>query len=202
MIGTTARSTLAGSTRSKQTNQGVPMRRFTSKRFIGALSVIAVLAAAGAAFAFFTSSGTGSGSATVGTSTAWTVGQTGTSGPALLPDPAIGTGNIQTKTYQVTNPGAGSENLNQVVVSVANPDGSAWSSQTNAGKPACTAADFSVDSKAVGFCQSDTDVALAGEVLAGQTTCNPTPVTVEMIDNGANQDNCQGVTVPLYFQAS
>jgi hypothetical protein len=27
-------------------------------------------------------------------------------------------------------------------------------------------------------------------------------VTVEMIDSGQNQDNCQGVTVPLYFSAS
>jgi hypothetical protein len=198
MIGTTARSTLAGSTRSKQTNQGVPMRRFTSKRFIGALSVIAVLAAAGAAIAFFTSSGTGSGSATVGTSTAWTVGQTGTTGPALLPDPAIGTGNIQTKSYQVTNPSSGSQNLKQVVVSIANGNGSGWSSPADNTKPACTAADFSVGGQPVG--QSWTDTSLSGDYTAGSSQSGT--ATVQMIDNGANQDNCQGVTVPLYFQAS
>jgi hypothetical protein len=174
------------------------MRRFTSKRFIGALSVIAVLAAAGAAIAFFTSSGTGSGSATVGTSTAWTVGQTGTTGPALLPDPAIGTGNIQTKSYQVTNPSSGSQNLKQVVVSIANGNGSAWSSQADNTTPACTAADFSVGGQPVG--QSWTDTSLSGDYTAGSSQSGT--ATVQMIDNGANQDNCQGVTVPLYFQAS
>jgi hypothetical protein len=175
------------------------MRRFKSKRFIGALSVIAVLAGAGAAIAFFTSTGTGTGSATVGTSTAWTVGQTGTSGPPLLPDPSIGGSNIQTNSYSVTNPSSGSQSLNQVVVSVANSNGSAWSVQANPGKPACTAADFSVGGQAPG--SSWTDTSLAGDYTAGQTNSNGS-VTVEMIDNGKNQDNCQGVTVPLYFQAS
>ena len=168
MIGTTARSTLAGSTRSKQTNQGVPMRRFTSKRFIGALSAIAVLAAAGAAIAFFTSSGTGSGSATVGTSTAWTVGQTGTSGPALLPGPTIGTRNIQTKTYQVTNPSSGSQNLKQVVVSIANGNGFRVVLPGGQHQTGTTAADFSVGGQPVG--QSWTDTSLSGDYTAGSSS--------------------------------
>jgi hypothetical protein len=175
------------------------MRRFTKKRFIGALSVIAVLAAAGAAIAFFTSTGTGTGSATVGTSTAWTVGQTGTSGPALLPDPSIGTGNIQTKDYSVTNPSNGSQSLNQVVISVAKSDGTTWTAQADTTKPACTASDFSVGSQPVG--QAYTDTSLAGDYTTGQVNSTGT-VTVQMIDNGLNQDNCKNVTVPLYFSAS
>jgi hypothetical protein len=175
------------------------MRRFTRKRFIGALSVIAVLAAAGAAIAYFTSTGTGTGSAIVGSASNWTVGQTGTSGGPLYPDPAIGSGpNIVTDTYTVTNPGSGSENLKKVVISVANADGSAWSSRTDPTKPACTAHDFSVGGQAVG--SSWTDMSIAGDYAAGSS--QSAPVTVQLIDSGSNQDNCQGVSVPLYMSAS
>ena len=175
------------------------MRRFSRKRFLGALSVIAVLAAAGAAIAYFTSTGTGTGTATVGSATNWTVGETGSpSGGPIYPDAAIGTGHIQTDSYTVTNGGSGSQNLTKVVISVANSDGSTWSAQADSGKPACTAHDFSVGDQAVG--NGWTDTSLHGDYTAGSSQTGS--VTVQMIDNGANQDNCQGVTVPLYFSAS
>jgi hypothetical protein len=175
------------------------MRRFTKKRLIGALSLIAVLAVAGAAYAYFTSTGTGTGSATVGSATNWTVGETGTpTGGPLYPDAAIGGANIQTDKYTVTNAGKGSQNLTQVVVSIANANGSAWSTQTNPAKPACTASSFSVGGAAIGTPWTDTS--LAGDYAAGASKSGT--VTVEMIDNNANQDNCQGVTVPIYFSAS
>jgi hypothetical protein len=175
------------------------MRRFTRKRYIGVLAAIAVLAMAGAAIAYFTSTGTGTGSATVGSAGAWAVGQTGYTGGPLYPDAAIGGANVQTSQYSVTNNGKGSQKLSQVVISVANADGSAWSSRTNTNKPACTANDFSVGGQAVGT--GWTDTSLAGDYTAGQTNTGGN-VTVEMIDNGKNQDNCQGVTVPLYMSAS
>jgi hypothetical protein len=175
------------------------MRRFTSKRFTAALSVIAVLACAGAAIAYFTSTGTGTGSAAVGSASSWTVGQNAaTTGGSLYPDSTIGTGHIDTVPYGVTNADSGSQNLKKVVISVENSDGSAWSSQTDTSKPACTAHDFSVDGQAVGG--SATDTSLAGDYTAGSSQSGS--VTVQMIDNGSNQDNCQGVTVPLYFSAS
>jgi hypothetical protein len=117
----------------------------------------------------------------------------------LYPDAAIGGANIQTDGYTVTNGGHGSQSLAQVVVSVAMANGSPWSSQTDITKPACTASDFSVGGQAVGTAWTDT--ALAGTFTAGQSKTTGS-VTVELIDNGANQDNCQGVTVPLYFSAS
>jgi hypothetical protein len=172
---------------------------FTSKKGLVLLGtmVVAVAAAIGA-YAYFTSTGTGTGSATVGTSTAWTLGQTGTTGPALLPDASIGTGNIQTKAYDITNPSLGNQNLAQVDVSVAMANGSAWSSQTDPLKPACSKDDFSVGGAATGGTYTDTDS--AGDFLAGETRSDT--VSVQMIDNNANQDNCKGVTVPLYFSAS
>jgi allophanate hydrolase subunit 2 len=175
------------------------MRRFTKKRAVAALSLIAVLALAGGAYAYFTSTGNGTGTATVGSASTWTVGETGTAtGGPLYPDAAIGGANVQTDKYTVTNAGKGSQNLTQVVVSIANANGSAWSSQTNPATPACTAADFSVGAQAVGTAWTDTS--LAGDYTASQSK-NGT-VTVEMIDSGKNQNNCQGLTVPLYFSAS
>jgi hypothetical protein len=166
-----------------------------SKKGIALLAalVVAVVAAVGA-YAYFTSTGTGTGSASVGSATNWVVGQTGSAGGALYPDAAIGGANIQTKSYHVKNAGSGSQSLSQVVISIKNADGSAWSSGT------CNASDFSVGGEAVGA--SHTDTALAGDFIAGQDKTTGS-VTVEMIDNGANQNDCQGLTnVPLYFSAS
>jgi hypothetical protein len=177
------------------------MKFIKSKKAIVLLATLVVVAAAAfGAYAYFTSTGTGTGSASVGTATNWTVGQTGSTGGALYPDATIGGANVQTKAYHVKNGGSGSQYLTQVVISIANADGSAWSSQTDPLKPACTKSDFSVGGQAVGAAK--TDAALAGDFTAGQDKTTGS-VTVEMIDNNANQDNCQGLTtVPLYFSAS
>jgi hypothetical protein len=174
------------------------LHRITKKRAVVALSVVAVLAAAGAAIAYFSSTGTGTGSATVGSSTPFTVTETAQSGGPLYPDAAIGGSNVQTNTYTVKNPSAGQQKLNQVVVKIATSTGGTWTSQANTGKPACTANDFSVGGQPVG--QAWTDTSQAGDLAANQTVTSH--ATVELIDNGANQDNCQGVTVPLYYSAS
>jgi hypothetical protein len=175
------------------------MKLFTKKRsIIGLIAVVAVAAMAFGAYAYFSSSGTGTGTATVGSSTAFVVLEGAHSGGPLFPDPPIGGTNIQTNTYTVHNPSAGNQNLNQVVIKVANSDGSTWSSQTDNTKPACTAADFSVGGQSVG--SSWTDTSQAGDLTAGQTVTSH--VTVELIDNGANQDNCEGLTVPLYYSAT
>jgi hypothetical protein len=173
---------------------------FKKKLVVGAAAAAVIAGTSIGAFAYFTSSGTGSGSATVGSATAWTVGETGTpTGGPLYPDASIGGSNVQTDSYTVTNGGSGSQNLTNVVIKVAKGDGSPWSSQADGSKPACTASDFSVGGQAVGSAWTDT--ALAGDFTAGQSKSTGS-VTVEMIDNGANQDNCQGVIVPLYFFAS
>jgi hypothetical protein len=175
------------------------LRRFMKKRLVLPLAAVSVLALAGGAYAYFSAQGTGTGSASVGKTTAFTVGETGTpTGGPLYPDAKIGTGNIQTDNYTVTNPGSGNENLNKVVISVATSTGGTWSSQADPSKPACTASDFSVGGQSAG--QAWTDTSLAQDFGAGASHSGT--VTVQMIDDGANQDNCQGVTVPLYFSAS
>ena len=168
------------------------MKHLKSKKAVVLLVLaIAAIASVGA-YAYFTSTGSGTGSATVGSDSAWAVGQTGSAGPSLYPDTAIGTGSIQTKTYTITNPSAGHQNLANVTVKVANADGSPWTSGM------CNKNDFSVGGAAVGATYTDTDS--AGNFAGGETRTDS--VTVQMIDNGANQNDCRGLTVPLYFFAS
>ena len=171
------------------------MKKFiSSKKGIVALIATLAVVAIGAfgAYAYFTSTGSGTGTATVGTDSAWVLGQTATAGPSLYPDAAIGTGNIQTKTYTIHNPSAGNQLLTDVKVKVANADGSPWTSGT------CNKDDFSVGGAAVGATYTDADS--FGDFLAGQTKTDT--VTVQMIDNNANQNDCRTLTVPLYFFAS
>ena len=180
------------------------IKRFMSKKVVAiGLAAGITLGMGGAAFAYFTSTGSGVGAAKVGSATSWTVAETAGSdnNAVLYPDHAIGGANIEKLGFTVTNPGSGSQNLTSVTVQIATSSGGVWSVQTDSSKPACTAADFSIDGGAVGA--TATDTTLAGDFTAGQVkVSSSTAVTVEMIDNVANQDNCQGVTPPLYFYAS
>jgi hypothetical protein len=176
-------------------------RLFNSRKRIAAVSAAVGLGlVGGGVIAYFTTTGNGTGTATTGSSTAWTVGETGTAtGGPLYPDAAIGGANIQTDPYTVTNGSAGSQNLTQVTIQVAtSPGGGVWTVPGDTTKPACNASDYSVGGSAVGATRTDT--ALAGDFISHQSKTGS--VTVELIDNGFNQDNCQGVTVPLYFVAS
>ena len=84
------------------------MKVFRSKKAVAVLVAGAIaLGGAGAALAYFTSSGTGTGNATVGTSSNWSVASTAPTGGALLP----GTG-TDTVAYTVTNSGSGYQELN------------------------------------------------------------------------------------------
>jgi hypothetical protein len=176
-------------------------RLFMTKKIVVVGAAVAVtIGASTAAFAFFSSTGNGAGSASVGSATVWEVHQSAaTTGGPLFPDAVGGfIHNVETDKYLVSNNSNGSQYLTSVVVSIANADNSAWSAQADITKPACTASDFSVGGQAVGT--PWTDASLQGDLPAHSGGYGN--VTVEMIDNGLNQDNCQGVTVPLYFSAS
>jgi hypothetical protein len=176
------------------------MSRFSNMKLrtkiaVGATLGAAVLGGGGMlAFAYFTANGTGTGSATAGSASPWTVTSAAPTGNLLVPDAGIGGTNVETIAYTVKNAGSGNQSLNQVVISVT----AGWSAQANNAKPACNASDFSIEGTPVNSSWTDTS-------LAGSYTPNATQtghVTIEMIDNSANQDNCQGVTVPLTFSAS
>jgi hypothetical protein len=168
------------------------MKRITRFRkrtwvLLGVVAVIAAMASVGA-YAYWTSTGSGTGSATVGTDTPWEVTTAAATGGPLTPD-----GPAQSIDYTVTNNSTGTQRLANVAISVANANGSAWD-----GPGTCSAADFEVNGAAAGTAYDDTS--LAGDFAAAAD--DTAPITIQMIDTGANQNDCRGVTVPLYLFAS
>jgi hypothetical protein len=164
------------------------MKRLKHKKVAGLL-VIALLALTSvAAYAYWTSTGSGTGSATVGTDSPWQVDTDAATGGPLTPG-----GPSQTVGYTITNNSTGHQSLNNVAVSVANSDGSPWN-----GPGTCSAADFEVNGAAAGTAYDDTD-AIGNFAPSGTDTGS---VTIQMIDTGVNQNDCRGVTVPLYLFAS
>lgn len=147
------------------------------KRII--ITTAAMLAVGGgAAFAYWSATGIGTGSASAGSTVAFTVLSTPAAGDALTPG-----GPTQTAAFTVKNENTGSQNLVAVTAKVAKSDGTAWTAGN------CSATDFAVGTPAITY----------GEIAAGTTVTGS--VTVQMVNRAANQDDCQGVTVPLYFEA-
>jgi hypothetical protein len=160
-----------------------------NKKLIALILAVAVAAiTAVGAVAYFSSTGTGSGSGSVGTSTAWSVTTLAATGGPLTPG-----GPTESITYKVKNNGSGYQNLAKVALSVANSDGSAWTSVVG-----CSKSDFSIDGAAAGATYNDT--AQAADLAPGATATGT--ITLQMVDSGANQDGCKSATVPLYLSAS
>jgi len=153
---------------------------FTTRRriaiVVGASAM--VLAGGGAAFAYFTASGSGTGSATVGTTGTWVVSENGLSGGPLYP----GSGS-ETITFNVKNNGAADQEFSSAVAAV-NSDGSGYI-QTGAGNasvPNCKASWFSLGQP------SGSPI---GTNIAGGATVQ-VQVTVTMpTDPADNQNACQ-----------
>ncbi len=79
------------------------MKRHMGKKIVVILATVVIAAGvAGLAFAYFTDSGSGTGTAKVGTSTGWTVAQSGSYSGTMLP--GAGTSVV---TYTVTNASSG-----------------------------------------------------------------------------------------------
>lgn len=172
------------------------MRRFTRKRLVGVVSLIAVLAVAGAAYAYFTSTGNGAGSGTVGAATNWGVTSTTSGGPLY---PGISAAD-QTVHVTIKNNGSGAQELNTFTISVAGSGGSTWTSSTTnyPSENACSAADFALGGQAGSGSYTVSGIA---DDLAPGASYNTT-VNLHMLDTGVPQDNCQNVTAPLYISAT
>jgi len=159
------------------------MKRFMNKK-VAAIGLAAGLAlgAAGAAFAYFTSTGDGTGSASVGSSTAWNVAVTSDSSNSLLP----GSGS-ETLSYTVTNESSGAQALNAITPTIkADSSGDVYAQ--GVAVAGCKASWFTVVSN------GDQSPAF-GTSISSQGTTTGT-VTVTMQDSGTPQDNCQGILGP------
>ena len=183
---------------------------------VGVATGAAVLAGGGVALAYFTSSGNGTGSANVGTSSNWSVAQTGHSGTlypcgSSFPQTGCGT-NQETLTFTVTNNSTGAQlltynnlktaidsalgtesptHLSDVVTGGSNSQSNtaAYPNSNLSGGTAvnnCQASWFNSTITSLNGAQSDVDVAGSGTATV--------VVTVGMKDSGSPQDACQSQT--------
>jgi len=143
------------------------MPRLTMKRGI-AISTVALVIVAGA-IAYFTSTGSGTGTANVGSSQAVTLH--GTVSQSLYP------GTSSPVSFTVDNPSTGRQRVGTIqLASVA----------VDAGHSACTTADFSMPNVTA---NQDFGSGNGQAVTAGGT--------LSMANTGVSQDACQGATLTL-----
>ena len=157
------------------------MRFITKKRAVAAAAAIAIAGGGMAAYAYWTGSGTGSGAASATTPSALTVNQT-TSVTGLYPGATA-----VTLSGTFDNPNPGGVYVHNVTAAVQ-----AFSSQTDATKPACTQADFAIGGSAT----------VAANVAAGSGVGSWTGLTVRLLNGAGNQDNCKGQAITIDYTAN
>jgi len=150
------------------------MRKHLTKKRVLVLAAVAAVAAIGTtAFAYFTTTGSGTGSAAVGTSSALTLH--GTTASTLYP------GTSSVVNFTVDNPSPGAQHLGTItLVSVT----------TDAGHSGCTMSDFTMPA------------VVANENFAnGNAQAVTATGTLTMADNG-NQDACKGAPLTLNLSSN
>jgi hypothetical protein len=153
------------------------MSLITRNRALVALGFTCALAVVGVALAYFTSSGSGTGSASVGSSSAVTLHASISSN--LYP------GASSPVTLTVDNPSPGSQRVGTVTLSSITVDAghSTCSTTISGGNPDFTMAAVTVN-----------------KVFGPGNGQSVTPSgTLTMNETGANQDACQGATLTLHL---
>jgi hypothetical protein len=156
--------------------------RHRSKRrllVIGGI-VTALVAVSGTALGYWTTSGTGSGTADVGTIPGVSVVQFGATG-GLVPG-----GAAQPISFTIHNAGT-SQYITSVAIVVSGVSGGG---NAHGG---CQATDFSI---------AGGTVAIGADLANGDHDYTSTGATISMANTGSNQDDCKGASVTLGFTAS
>jgi hypothetical protein len=150
------------------------------RRALIALSATCALVVAGAAIAYFTSSGSGTATATVGSSSAVTL--KATVAGSLYP------GTSSPVTFTVDNPSTGKQRVGTISLEKITPDAghSSCSTVITGGNPDFTMADVAVN-KVYGPGNAQT------VTPSGSLTMN---------DTGVSQDACQGATLTLTLKSN
>lgn len=146
------------------------MRQFVMrKRVLISLAVVSLLVVAAAAIAYFTTTGSGTGTATVGSSSAVTLH--GTTATTLYP------GTSSTVSLTVDNPSSGTQRVGTIHLA---------SVSTDAGHSGCTVADFTMP-----------DVLVNQSFPNGNGQAVTATGTLSMANTGVSQDACQGAPLTL-----
>ncbi len=159
---------------------------FTTRRRLAIVGITAaiVLAGGGAAYAYFTTTGSGTGSATVGTTGTWSVTQASTSGTIY---PGSGSSVI---TFNVKNTGTGDQQYSTATTAVNSSSGNI--TQSGTAVSGCLASWFSAS------VTSDTN--LSTNVAGGATV--QVQVTVTMPSATVNQDSCESAAPDVTLSIS
>lgn len=168
------------------------MPRITSKRLV-AVSVVAVLAVTGAAIAYFSASGSGTGTATVGTSSALTLH--GSSSTTLYP------GTSSTVTFTADNPSGGKERVGTIHLASIVACDQAFTGTTCASGHEVTTCESvetgTTDGNTANFWMPD--VAANQEVSSGNAQSITATGTLTMNDLTGSQDSCKNDNLLLNF---
>lgn len=156
-----------------------------TKRARVGLALIVLLAFSGAAVAYFSTTGSGSGSVTVGTNSALAITPTITApSGGLVPG-----GTPATVSFSVNNPSSGNQYLN--TISLGTVTAYTNSSQTTVAS-GCNTSAFSM-----------TPVSVGTDLSSGTTNL---PVadngSLHFADSGSNQDGCKGVYLVANFTSN
>lgn len=159
---------------------------FTTRRriaiVVGASAI--VLAGGGAAFAYFTASGSGTGSATVGSTGTWQVTQASSTGTIY---PGSGSSVI---TFNVKNTGTGDQQYSTATAAINSS--SSDITQSGTALSGCLASWYTAS------VTSDPD--LSTKVAGGATV--QVQVTVTMPSDSVNQDACESATPDVSLSIS
>jgi hypothetical protein len=151
------------------------------KTAVVATGLALALATAAIAFAYWTNGGTGTGTAASGSDTSITVNQL--SSPAgLYPG-----GPAATLSGNFTNPNSSKVYVHQVTASLVSVDGG-----SEAGKPACSTADFELSSN---------PATVDAEVDPG-TGGTWSGIQVHLLDTNVNQDNCKNAVLHISYASN
>ena len=174
-------------------------RLFSKKAVVVGLAAGLSLGVVGTALAYFTSTGSGSGSATVGNSSQLSVTQDAFGSgsgqqPAVTLYPGAG---VQGINFTITNNGGGNEYVNQVTASVAD-DGS--------GNAENASDSSSINGCKVSWFQVNNATQTVGQDINGSggtydyTSGN---LSVQLLDDSTHpQDACAGKTIKLSFSSN
>lgn len=185
------------------------IKRFMSKKVVAiGLAAGVTLGIGGAAFAYFTAGGTGTGSATTGSSSAMTLVQDTTINSAQLV-PGYGPQTIMGHQYNSAGTTEYVGAVTPTITSVTETPGAviAW------GVAPYGAGGLGVAGTVGNYTCSTSDYTLASTAAAGDEVVGPNAVqatsssndfslgTIGFNDTGVNQDACEGATVALGFSS-
>ena len=158
-----------------------------AKRTVVAATTAFLLIGGGtAAYAYWTTGGSGTGTATTGTTQAVNVNQTATIAatyPGQGPQALAGNFN---------NPNSGPVKISSVTATVR-----AFTAQADGTKPACTASDFAITGTS-----TITGSGPNNEIPSGNAQGSWNGLSLELLDSATNQENCKSVTVTIDYVAS